>query len=144
VELERSLPGLREEGFGLAAISYDSAPVLEKLCGPAQDHLPAAFGPGVEDHQGLRDSQRKGPTGNAGRNPPPGDIHRGCGRPGYGQVFEEDFRQRYSVSGILADRFGKDIGAVRSEQELDYFQVTSTASDRLVARGPAHYPEPGS
>jgi hypothetical protein len=135
VELERSLPRLREEGFGLAAISYDSAAILENFVARRNITFPLLSDPESKIIKDFGILNEKVQQATQAGIPHPGTFVVDAEGRVMAKYFEEDFRQRYSVSGILADRFGKDIGALRSEQELDFFQLTSTASDRLVRGG---------
>jgi hypothetical protein len=135
VELERSLPGLREEGFGLAAISYDSTAVLENFAARRKITFPLLSDPESKIIRDFGILNEKIQQGMQAGIPHPGTFVVDAEGRVKAKYFEEDFRQRYSVSGILADRFGKDIGAARSDQELDFFQLTSAASDRLVRGG---------
>jgi len=135
VELERSLPELQEEGFGLAGISYDSVAVLENFAARRKITFPLLSDP---ESKIIRDfgilNEKIQQTMQAGI-PYPGTFVVDAEGRVIAKYFEEDYRQRYSVSGILADHFGKDVGALRSEQKLDFFQLTSAASDRVVRGG---------
>lgn len=135
MELERSLPTLREEGFGLAGISYDSVAVLENFAARRKITFPLLSDPeskiirsfGVLNEQ-VQQAMQAG-------IPYPGTFIVDAEGRVIAKYFEEDFRQRYSASGILTDRFGKDVGVLSSEQKLDFFQLTSAASDRIVRGG---------
>jgi hypothetical protein len=135
VELERSLPGLREQGFGLAAISYDSVAVLEHFATRRKITFPLLSDPESKIIRDFGILNEKIQQAMQAGIPHPGTFVVDAEGRVMAKYFEEDYRQRYSVSGILADRFEKDIGAVRSEEELDFFQLTSGASDRLVRGG---------
>ena len=135
MELERSLPRLREEGFGLAAISYDSAAILENFSARRNITFPLLSDPESKIIRDFGILNEKVQQGMQAGIPHPGTFVVDAEGRVMAKYFEEDFRQRYSVAGILAGRFGKDIGAVRSEQELDFFQLISAASDRLVRGG---------
>ena len=135
MELERSLPVLREEGFGLAGISYDSVAVLENFAARRKITYPLLSDPeskvirsfGILNEQ-VQQAMQAG-------IPYPGTFVVDAEGRVIAKYFEKDYRQRYSVSGILADRFGKDVGAFSSEQKLDFFQLTPAASDRIVRGG---------
>jgi hypothetical protein len=43
VELQRNLDAIRQQGLGLAAISYDSVAVLKNFTDPAARHVSAAL-----------------------------------------------------------------------------------------------------
>jgi len=135
VELERSLPALREEGFGLAGISYDSVAVLENFAARRKITFPLLSDP---DSKIIRDfgilNEKVQQAMQAGI-PHPGTFVVDAEGRVIAKYFEEDYRQRYSVSGILADRFGKDARALQSEQKLDFFQLTLAASDGIVRGG---------
>jgi hypothetical protein len=135
VELERSLPALREEGFGLAGISYDSVAVLENFATRRKITFPLLSDP---ESKIIRDfgilNEKIQQTMQAGIPYPGTFVVDGEGRV-IAKYFEEDYRQRYSISGILAEQLGVNIGGLRSEQRLDFFQLTSAASDRIVRGG---------
>jgi len=135
VELERSLPVLREERFGLAGISYDSVAVLEHFATRRKITFPLLSDP---DSKIIRDfgilNEKVQQAMQAGI-PHPGTFVVDAEGRVIAKYFEEDYRQRYSVSGILVDRFGKDAGAFQSEQKLDFFQLTQGASDGIVRGG---------
>jgi len=135
VELERSLPALREGGFGLAGISYDSVAVLENFAARRKITFPLLSDPESKIIMDFGILNEKIQQGMQAGIPYPGTFVVDAEGRVIAKYFEEDYRQRYSISGILAEQLGMDIGGLRSEQRLDFFQLTSAASDRIVRGG---------
>jgi hypothetical protein len=135
VELERSLSILRGEGFGLAGISYDSVVVLENFAARRKITFPLLSDPESKIIRSFGILNEKVQQAFQAGIPYPGTFIVDAEGRVMAKYFEEDYRQRYSASGILAERFGKDAGLLSSEQKLDFFQLSSGASDRIVRGG---------
>lgn len=136
MELERSQRKLREQGFGLAAISYDSIALLENFAARRKITFPLLSDPDSKIIKAFGVLNDKVPqAGMSAGIPYPGTFivnHEGRVQAKY---FEEDYRQRYTVAGILADRFGQDFSTVKSAQATSLLRLTASASEPAVRGG---------
>lgn len=137
VELEENLPRIRKEGLGVAAISYDSVAILKNFSERRKITFPLLSDP---------DSQIIRAFGILNETLKPGNAAYGIPHPGtfivdrQGRVvskyFEKDYRERVSVSGILAGQFGRRADASGAAVQARHVRL-STAASTAVAR-PGH------
>ena len=112
VELEQNLARIQKEGLGLAAISYDSVAVLKNFADRRKITFPLLSDP---------ESKIIRSFGILNETVKPGAAQYGIPRPGtyivdrqgkiVSKYFEEDFRERVSISDILAGQFGERLEA---------------------------------
>jgi hypothetical protein len=123
--------------LGLAAISYDSVPVLKDFAARRKITYPLLSDP---------ESKTIRAFGILNETVKPGTAQHGIPYPGtfivdrQGKVttkyFEDDFRERVSVSDILAGRFGQPVDA--SGGTVEAKQVTLTAAASTPVARPGH------
>jgi hypothetical protein len=137
VELEQNLDRIQKQGLGLAAISYDSVAILKNFAGRRKITFPLLSDP---------ESQIIRAFGILNETVKPGASQYGIPRPGtyivdrQGKVvskyFEEDYRERVSISDILAGQFGERVDASGGAVEARHVRL-STAASTLMAH-PGH------
>jgi hypothetical protein len=136
VELEQNLARIQKQGLGLAAISYDSVAILKNFSGRRKITFSLLSDP---------ESRIIRAFGILNETVKPGAPQYGVPRPGtyivdrdgkiVSKYFEEDFRERVSISDILAGQFGERVetsGAVEAKHVR-----LSTAASTLIAH-PGH------
>ena len=136
MELERSREKLRAQGYGLAAISYDGVEVLDHFAKRRGIGFPLLSDPDsavIKAFGVLNDK--------AGSNP----MFAGIPHPGTflvdasgnvtAKFFEEDYRQRYTVSGIFSRQFGEDFATAREKVDSKFVTVTASISDTSLRPG---------
>ena len=104
MELERSKELLKSKGYGVAAISYDSVAILAAFSGRRNITIPLLSDPEsklIKAFGILNDKVQPGPF--AGIPHPGTFIVDETGRIKE-RYFEDDFRERYTVAGILKER----------------------------------------
>ena len=136
VELEQNLALIQKEGLGLAAVSYDSPAILKNFAERRKITFPLLSDP---------ESQIIRAFGILNETVKPGTAQYGIPRPGtyivdrQGKVvskyFEEDFRERVSVSDILAGRFGERVEASGGAVEAKHVRLTASASTPVAHPG---------
>lgn len=121
--------------MGAAAISYDSVPILKNFAERRGIRYPLLSDPDSKIIRafGLLNTQLK----------PDSPIY-GVPRPGLLLVddtgvvremfFEDDYRERYTVAGVLASKFGFKSSAPVSQESTPHLRLEASASDS-VARG---------
>lgn len=137
VELEQNVARIQKEGLGLAAISYDSVAILKNFADRRKITFPLLSDP---------ESKIIRAFGILNETVKPGTTQYGIPRPGtyivdrQGKIvtkyFEEDFRERVSISDILAGQFGERVDASGGAVEAKHVRL-STAASTLMAH-PGH------
>jgi AhpC/TSA family len=136
VELQRNLNAIRQQGLGLAAISYDSVAVLKNFTDRQHITFPLLSDP---ESKIIRAFDILNET------VAPGTAFYGIPNPGtyvldpQGRVvskhFEDDYRERVSATDILIQDFGKSADAVREVAETKHLRLTTTASTPVARPG---------
>ncbi len=136
MELEHALPRIRQQGFGLAAISYDSVAVLKNFAGRRGITFPLLSDPDsriIQSFGILNESTPKNTPFSGIPNPgtylldPKGLV--------VSKYFVDDFRERDTAGEILVKQFGIRTEEAHSTAETRYFQVSASASNQLVHQG---------
>jgi hypothetical protein len=136
VELQQHLDAIRNEGLGVAAISYDSVDALKNFADRQHITYPLLSDP---DSKIIRAFDILNETTK------PGTLTYGIPYPGIyivdvqGKVvskyFEDDYKDRVSTAGILARQFGAVVDAARGVSETTHLQITTAASNGIVRPG---------
>jgi hypothetical protein len=136
VELEQNLAAIQKAGLGLAAISYDSVAILKNFAGRRKITYPLLSDP---------DSKIIRAYGILNETVKPGTSQYGIPRPGtyvldrQGKIvsmyFEEDIRERFSVSDILAGKFGGRVDDAGGAVEAKHVRLTPGASTLIAYPG---------
>ena len=127
---------IRKEGLGLAAISYDSPAILKDFA----DRRKIAF-PLLSDS----DSRIIRAFGILNESMKPGTAQYGIPYPGtyivdsQGKVvskyFEDDYRERVSISDILAGRYGERVDSANAAVEAKHIRLSTAASTSVAHPG---------
>ena len=117
MELERNAAALRQQGLGLAAISYDSVAVLRNFAQRKGIHFSLLSDPDSKMIRAFGILNESVPANNAAFYgiPYPGTFIVDHDGKVTAKFFEDDFRQRYSASEILVRQFGASPEASRSQ-----------------------------
>lgn len=136
MELEHDLPRIKAQGFGLAAISYDSVAVLKNFADRRGITFPLLSDPDSKIIQAFGILNQASP-----RNTPfYGIPHPGTyllNRQGVvlSKYFVDDFRERDTAGEILVRQFGIRSEEAHSTAETKYFQVSTSSSNQIVHQG---------
>jgi AhpC/TSA family/Disulphide bond corrector protein DsbC len=136
VELEQSYASIRAQGLGLAAVSYDSVEVLKSFATRKQITFPMLSDPGSEiiRRYGIfNDTVEKGNI--AYGVPFPGTYVLDARGVIVAKYFEDDYKERETVSSILVQQFGISAAGAHVTKQSKQLQVSSSASVDTVATG---------
>ena len=136
MELEHDLPKIRAQGFGLAAISYDSVDVLKNFAVRRGITFPLLSDPksaiirsfGILNETVPKNSPAEGV-------PYPGTYIVDRAGIVTAKYFVDDFRERDTAAEILVKQFGIRVEEARSSTETKFFQLSTAASNDLVHQG---------
>jgi hypothetical protein len=135
VELEQKRQDFERRGYGVAAISYDSAELLKNFAGRKGIHYPL-----------LSDADSKAieAFGIRNTNVPKDSMANGVPFPGtfvvdargtvLAKYFEDDHVDRFTVAGILVRTLGEPASG-QSEIEARHIRLRLQASDAIVRAG---------
>ena len=136
MELEHDLPRIKAQGYGLAAISYDSVEILKTFATRRGITFPLLSDP---------DSKIIRSFGILNETAPKNTPFSGIPHPGTyivdpkgivtAKYFVDDFRERDTAAEILVKQFGIHVEEAHSTAETKYFRVTTAASNELVHQG---------
>jgi hypothetical protein len=134
--LEHDLPRIHAQGFGLAAISYDSVAILKTFADRRGITFPLLSDPQSKIIRGF---------GILNQSTPKNTPFAGIPYPGtylldrHGVViakyFVDDFKERDTAAEILVKQFGIRTEEAHSTAETKYFQLATSASNELVHQG---------
>jgi AhpC/TSA family/Disulphide bond corrector protein DsbC len=134
VELEQNLDRIRQQGLGLAAVSYDSVAVLKNFADRRRITFPLLSDPEsriIRAFGILNDTVQPG-TAQFGI-PYPGTFILDTKGTVVAKYFEDDFRERISASDILVRQFGAVADSGSNSAEASHLSLT-TAASMAVAR----------
>jgi len=136
VELERDLNGIRKEGLGLAAVSYDSVAVLKDFADRRHITFPLLSDSDSKIIRAFGILNETVPTGSAFSGIPyPGTFILDRQAKVVSKYFEEDYRERVSASDILSRDFGQTGDAAPGVVENKHLRMRSTASTLVALPG---------
>ena len=108
----------------------------EELRRPSENHLFPDFGCRVADHPRIRNLERNGEAGLPQYGiPRPGTYIVDSQGKIVSKYFEEDFRERVSISDILAGQFGARVDASGGAVEAKHVRLSTTASTLMAHAG---------
>jgi hypothetical protein len=129
VELQRNAARYREQGLGVAAISYDSAAVLADFARRKGIELPLLSDEGSRIIRAFGILNDTVPQGTPFYGIPyPGTFIVDAAGTVTAKFFEDDFRERYTAGDILVRHFGAEAGAARTEIETRHLRLRLAAS----------------
>ena len=136
MELEHDLPRIKAQGFGLAAISYDSVAILKNFAERRGITFPLLSDPASKMIQsfGILNEAAPKNTPFAGI-PYPGTYLVDRQGVVISKYFVEDFRERDTAAEILVKQFGIRTEEARSTAETRYFRIATSSSNELVHQG---------
>lgn len=127
---------MRQQGLGLAAISYDSVAVLDSFCKRRNIRFPLLSDP---DSKVIRE------FGVFNEDVPKDNPFYGIPHPitflvdATGKVVskeaEPDYKERPTVSSLLVEKFGLRTGAAQTVIESKYARITASASNSVIRAG---------
>ncbi len=136
MELEHDFPRIQAQGFGLAAISYDSVAILQNFAERRGITFPLLSDPQSKIIQSFGILNESAP-----RNTP----FSGIPYPGtylvdrqgvvISKFFVDDFKERDTAAEILVKQFGIRTEEAHSTAETKYFQLATSSSNELVHQG---------
>ena len=136
MELGQNVERIRKEGLGLAAISYDSPAILKDFADRRKITFPLLSDP---------DSKIIRAFGILNESVKPGTAQSGIPYPGtyivdpQGKVvskyFEDDYRERVSISDILAGRYGERVDSANAAVEAKHIRLSTAASTPVAHPG---------
>jgi hypothetical protein len=139
VELGRHEADIRKLGYGVAALSYDSPEALAHFARRKDLRFPLLSDPEskVIDAFGIRNTAIA--EGFAKGTPRPGLFLLNAKGRVEGKYFEEDYRERITVSSILTGRFGERAVPAGDTAVRARIRVTPAASATVIRTrtGPA-------
>jgi hypothetical protein len=136
VELEHDLPRIKGQGYGLAAISYDSVAILKNFAERRGITFPLLSDPESKIIRsfGILNETAPKNTPFAGI-PYPGTYLVDAKGVVLSKYFVDDFRERDTAGEILVKQFGMRSEEAHSSAETKYFTVATSASNELVHQG---------
>ena len=136
MELQANLEKFRQQGFGVAAISYDSPAVLKDFAERKQIRYPL-----LSD----QDSKTIRAFGILNEEVPAKTPFYGIPHPGTYMVdprgkvlskyFEDDYTQRYTSSDILLHQFGELTGGTHTTTQTKHLRISVSAGNGKVRSG---------
>lgn len=127
------MEALHKQGFGVAAISYDSVGVLKNFTDRQHITYPLLSDP---DSKIIRAFEILNETVQ------PGTPAYGIPYPGVyivdtrghvvSKYFEDDYKDRVSTADILARQFGAPLTAARNTTETNHLRITTAASNSIA------------
>jgi hypothetical protein len=135
VELGQQAEAIRKLGYGVAALSYDSPAALAHFAARKQLSIPLLSDPEskVIDAFGIRNENIK--EGFAKGVPHPGLFVLGATGRVEAKYFEDDYRERITVSSILTGRFGERAAPAGAAVDRPRIRLIPTASATIVRGG---------
>ena len=136
MELEYDLPRIKAQGFGLAAISYDSVAILKNFADRRGITFPLLSDPESKIIQsfGILSVSAPKNTPFAGI-PYPGTYLVSRQGVVISKFFVDDFKERDTAAEILVKQFGIRTDEAHSTAQTKYFQIATSASNELVHQG---------
>jgi hypothetical protein len=131
VQLQRSLPGLKQRGLGLAAISYDPPATLKAFADQHGITFPLLSDAGsvVIRRYGLLNAQAEG---RAAGIPHPGTFILDTRGRVVSRSFEAAYQERASAASLVA---GRAPGAAGTRIDTRHATIATSSSDDLIAPG---------
>jgi hypothetical protein len=139
VELEQTLPALKQRGLGLAAISYDSPAILKNFADRRTITFPLLSDPESKIIREFGLLNESVPKGMFYGIPYPGTFVLDSKGVVVAKYFEDDYVERFTASDILVKQFGVVPGIVSEGAhaliEAKHLMLTLAATARTVHTG---------
>ena len=136
MELEHDLPRIKAQGFGLAAISYDSVAILKNFADRRGITFPLLSDPDSKIIQSFGILNESAPKNTPFSGIPyPGTYLLDPKGVVVSKYFVDDFRERDTAGEILVKQFGIRTEEAHSSAQTKYFQLALSASNQIVHQG---------
>jgi hypothetical protein len=136
VELEHDFPRIRAQGFGLAAVSYDSVAILKNFADRRGITFPLLSDPESKIIQDFGILNLSAPKNTPFSGIPyPGTYLVDRKGTVISKYFVDDFKERDTAGEILVKQLGIRTDEAHSASETKYFQLSTSASNELVHQG---------
>ncbi|MBL8217653.1 MAG: redoxin domain-containing protein [Bryobacterales bacterium] len=134
--MDQNIETLRKQGLGLAAISYDSVAILKHFSDRRKIRFPllSDAGSGLIRRLGILNAAGKEGTPFYGIPHPVTFVLDANGTIRH-KYFEEDFRERPTLAGILSKELGVNPAAAASHPKAKHVAITTAASTGIVSGG---------
>ena len=136
MELQQNLDAIRNQGLGVAALSYDSVGTLKSFADRQHITYPLLSDP---DSKIIRAFDILNETTK------PGTLTYGIPYPGIyvvdaqgtvvSKYFEDDYKERVSTADILVRQFGAPVSAASNASETNHLRITTAASNGVARPG---------
>ncbi len=136
MELENSYAAIRAQGLGLIAVSYDSPEILKSFADRKKITFPMLSDPGsrvIREYGIFNETVEK--SSPAYGIPYPGTYVLDAHGVITAKYFEDDYKERETVSSILIQRFGAAAGGQHVTKETKQLSVSMSAGTREIATG---------
>ena len=136
MELEHSYASIRAQGLSLVAVSYDSLDVLKSFAERKNITFPLLSDPGskiIRTYGILNETAEK--TSPAYGIPYPGTYVLDAKGMIVAKYFEDDYKERETVSSILVRQFGAAAGGAHVTKETKQLSVSISSGTDTVATG---------
>ncbi len=130
------MPRIKAQGFGLAAISYDSVAILKNFADRKGITFPLLSDPESKIIQSFGILNQSAPKNTPFSGIPyPGTYLVRPNGVVMSKFFVDDFKERDTAAEILVKQFGIKTEEAHSVAETKYFQLATSASNELVHQG---------
>lgn len=136
MELGQNVERIRKQGLGLAAISYDSPAILKDFADRHKIAFPLLSDPDSKIIRAfgiLNESVKQG-TAQYGI-PYPGTYIVDPKGKVVSKYFEDDYRERVSISDILAGRYGERVDSSSAAVDAKHVRLSTAASTPVAHPG---------
>ncbi len=136
MELESHREALAQRGYGIAAISYDTVGTLKHFAGRRGIQFPLLSDADSKVIRAFGIFNDKIPQGNLAYGVPHPGIYviDGAGVV-TARYFEDDFRERFTIGGILTSHFREEPAAAGTAVETGHLRITPRISTTAAAIG---------
>ena len=129
------MPEVKKRGYGVASISYDSVPVLKNFADRKKLSYPLLSDPDSKIIKAFGILNEGPKSGFAVGIPHPGIFMITSSGKVEAKYFEEDFRERLTISALLSNKFGKPGLSAGDTAEAKNARITPVASSLVVRAG---------
>ncbi len=136
MELNENLDQLRKQGLGLAAVSYDSPAILKHFADRQKIRFPLLSDAGSKTIRAFGVLNETVPAANPFFGVPhPVTFVVGSGGKVQSKYFEDDFRERQTLAGLMARDYGVAPAAAPGSVEAKHITIKTAASTSKVRSG---------
>lgn len=134
--MEHNIEALRKQGLGLAAISYDSPAILKNFADRRGIHYPLLSDEDTKVIRAFGVLNETVPQSSPFYGiPHPVTFIVDTGGAVSAKYFEQDYKERQTLAGLLAKDYGVEVTAARATPKAKHVGITTSASTPVVAMG---------